>query len=190
MTRLTFAGMTLAAFGGLTSAAAKEPATAEKPPQVGSVFKNFKLPGMGRDPVELGKLVKQGPVVVIVLRGFPGYQCPLCSRQLASFVEHAKEFERRKATVVLIYPGPEGELKKRAREFLGDGKLPAPFVMAIDPGYKFTTRYNLRWDAPGETAYPSTFVLDGDRKVKFRKVSHAHGNRAEADEVLAALRAK
>ena len=60
----------------------------------------------------------------------------------------------------------------------------------LDPDYKFTNAYHLRWDAKAETAYPSTFVIDAERKVQFAKVSKSHGDRASADEVLEALGTK
>ena len=62
--------------------------------------------------------------------------------------------------------------------------LPKPLLLVIDPAYKFTNLYGLRWNAEAETAYPSTFVLDPKRKVMFRKVSKSHGDRAKAEEVL------
>jgi peroxiredoxin len=163
---------------------------AAKPPEVGAEAKDFELPGLDGEPVKLSELAKQGPVVVVVLRGWPGYQCPICSKQMATFVAKADVFTKRKARVVFIYPGPEAELEKRAEEFLRGEKLAEPFVMAIDPGYRFTNIYGLRWDQPRETAFPSTFVLDADRKVKFRKISHSHGDRAELSDVLKALDGK
>lgn len=159
-------------------------------PAIGAIAKNFKLLALDDKPIELKALAKEGPVVVIVLRGYPSYQCPACSAQTAAFVEHAKEFAELKAHVVLIYPGPAGELKRRAAEFLKGEKLPEPLLLALDPDYKFTTAYGLRWESAGETAYPSTFLLDSDRKVKFRKVSRTHGDRAEVDDVLESLRAE
>jgi magnesium-transporting ATPase (P-type) len=45
----------------------------------------------------------------------------------------------------------------------------------------------LRWDAPKETAYPTTFLIDRHDVVFFRKVSRAHGDRTTADDVLAEL---
>jgi len=161
-----------------------------KPPEVGAEAKDFELPGLDGEPVKLSELAKEGPVVVVVLRGWPGYQCPICSRQMAAFVAQAEEFTKRKARVVFVYPGPEADLEKRAEEFLRGEKLAEPFIMAIDPGYKFTNIYGLRWDEPRETAFPSTFVLDADRKVKFRKISHTHGDRAELSDVLKALDGK
>ena len=57
----------------------------------------------------------------------------------------------------------------------------------LDPDYSFTQSYGLRWEAPKETAYPSTFVIDGKRKVLYAKVSKTHGDRSTPDEVLSAL---
>ena len=55
------------------------------------------------------------------------------------------------------------------------------------PDYSFTNAYHLRWDAPNETAYPSTFVIDQDHKIVFAKTSQTHKGRTTADEVLKAV---
>jgi hypothetical protein len=41
-----------------------------------------------------------------------------------------------------------------------------------------------------ETAYPSTFVIGTDGKVRFAKFSGTHGGRASVEEVMSALEAK
>ena len=50
-----------------------------------------------------------------------------------------------------------------------------------------TNSYGLRWDAPHETAYPSTFILDKNQTVLFEKISHSHGDRLSAQDALAFL---
>jgi peroxiredoxin len=47
--------------------------------------------------------------------------------------------------------------------------------------------YGLRWDAPNETAYPSTFVIDKKGKIVFSKVSSTHGDRAINGEIFKVL---
>jgi len=42
--------------------------------------------------------------------------------------------------------------------------------MVTDPDYKVTNLYGVRWNAPEETAYPSTFVLDKSRTVLFQRI--------------------
>jgi hypothetical protein len=51
-----------------------------------------------------------------------------------------------------------------------------------------TNLYGLRWDAPHETAYPSIFILDKNGKILFQKISHSHGDRTSAEEVLGQLK--
>ncbi len=173
----------------VVSVATGQEKTAKAPPKMGEKAKAFKLMGLDRKPVELDKLRKDGPVVVVVLRGYPGYQCPLCSKQVGSFIAEAERFEELGAKVVFVYPGPGKDLETRAKEFMKETKLPKPMTLVLDPDYKFTTAYGLRWNAPGETAYPSTFVVDAEGKVKFREVSKSHGGRSEAAEVIKALEA-
>ena len=156
-------------------------------PRAGQRAPNFVLRSLAGETVELADLVKQGHVVLVVLRGWPGYQCPLCSRQVQDFIAQAAEFSRREANVVLIYPGPAEQLKTRATEFLADKQWPANFILALDPDHAFTRVYGLRWDAPRETAYPATFVIEQGGVIRFAHVSQSHGNRLSAARALAEL---
>jgi hypothetical protein len=90
--------------------------------------------------------------------------------------------------VLLVYPGPPAELDQKAKEFLTkQNPLPVGFHLVIDPDYKFTNQYGLRWDAPHETAYPSTFLIDRHDMIFFRKMSKEHGDRTTAADILAEL---
>jgi peroxiredoxin len=79
-------------------------------------------------------------------------------------------------------------LNDRAKEFIGDKSVPDNFHIVTDPDYKFTNAYHLRWEKPRETAYPSTFVIDAEGKIRFAKISQSHGDRAKAKDVLAELK--
>jgi thioredoxin-dependent peroxiredoxin len=164
-------------------------AKADEPmlPAVGDMAHEFELKGFGGKAVKLSQFTKKGPVVVLVLRGYPGYQCPICNRQVGQFIASAKKFQAANATVVMIYPGPSDQLKKRAEEFITGKTLPDNFHLLIDPDYGFTNSWQLRWDAPRETAYPSTFVIDTNQKIRFAKISMTHGDRAKVDDVITAL---
>jgi peroxiredoxin Q/BCP len=99
--------------------------------------------------VRLSQDTAKGKTVLVVLRGFPGYQCPYCERQVHDFVEHASDFAARKANILLVYPGPPAELDQHAKEFLSkQAELPSNVTLVIDPDYKMTNLYGLRWDAP------------------------------------------
>jgi peroxiredoxin Q/BCP len=160
------------------------------PPRVSDIVDDFELKTLADKTVTLSKLAKDRSVVVVVLRGWPGYQCPLCTKQVQQFVQKADEFRAAKAEVVLIYPGPADGLIEHAKEFATDRGFPEGFHFVLDPDYTFTKAWHLRWDAPNETAYPSTFVVGRDMKVRFAKVSKSHGGRANVQDVLKALSAK
>lgn len=157
------------------------------PPAVGERPPAFTLMNLDGAPRLLSDAIGQGPVVLLVLRGFPGYQCPLCNRQVTEFVKNGPEFAKAGARVVMVYPGPPENVQAKAKEFVTGKNLPQHFELLVDPNYVFTNLYNLRWDAPNETAYPSAFVIDKKGLITFAKISNSHGGRATAAEVLAAL---
>jgi peroxiredoxin len=156
-------------------------------PKIGDTARDFTLSTVDGTPVTLSSELGRGPVVLIVLRGWPGYQCPFCTKQFADFRRHAKDFDTSGARVVFVYPGPAAEVRQRAKEFIASGEMPSSFRFLIDPDYSFTLAYGLRWDAPSETAYPSTFVIDAKSTVRFAQISHAHDGRALASDVLKSL---
>jgi hypothetical protein len=51
-------------------------------------------------------------------------------------------------------------------------------VYLLDPDYSMINAYGPRWDAPRETAYPSTFVFGTGGSVRFAQVSRSQGGRA------------
>ena len=160
---------------------------AAPPPAVGQAAPDFGLKDLTGMDRRLSEFTKQGPVVLVVLRGFPGYQCPLCNRQVMEFVKQADAFKAAQARVVMVYPGPREMAQTKAEEFVMDKNLPQNFTLLVDPDYAMVLQYNLRWDAPKETAYPSTFVLDPKGMITFAKVSNSHGGRTTAAEILAEL---
>jgi peroxiredoxin len=155
--------------------------------KVGEKAADFELKTLDGKSVKLSEALEAGPAVVVVLRGFPGYQCPLCTRQVRSLTQSAEAFAAKNAKVILIYPGPSRQLNQRAGEFLKGSTLPDGFVLVTDPNYVFTNSYGLRWDAANETAYPSTFVVGQDQRVTFAVVSKSHGGRADTAKVIAAI---
>jgi peroxiredoxin len=177
------------AFGSASAGRADEKATA-KMPAVGDKVPDFTLQDLAGHPQTLSKLTADSPTVLVVLRGFPGYQCPLCTIQVGGLIARAKEFQKANAKVILVYPGPADQLTERAKEFVKGKALPENFIFVTDPDYKFTEAYGLRWDAARETAFPSTFVIDQKGIVQFAKVSKSHGDRSKPEDILQALEAK
>lgn len=156
-------------------------------PKVGDTAPDYELNQLNGPAVKLSTLTAKGPVVMVQLRGFPGYQCPICTFQVGELIKKATQFSDAKANVLLLYPGPADGLKDHADEFVRGKDMPSNFYLLLDPDYKVVSLYGLRWDAPRETAYPATFVLNQKREVLYAKVSKTHGGRAPVQEVLDAL---
>lgn len=158
-------------------------------PKVGDKASDFTLAALDGSQVKLSTELAHGPVVLVMLRGWPGYQCPFCTRQFGDFLGHAKDLEATGARVIFVYPGPADQVKQRAAEFTANKDMPSNFRFLVDPDYVFTLAYGLRWDAPKETSYPSTFVIDKTSTVRFAQISKAHDGRAAATDVMKALAA-
>ena len=158
-------------------------------PKVGDKASDFTLAALDGSDVKLSTELAHGPVVLVMLRGWPGYQCPFCTRQFGDFLGHAKDLEASGARVIFVYPGPADQVKQRAEEFTANKDMPSNFRFLVDPAYVFTVAYGLRWDAPQETSYPSTFVIDRTATIRFAQISKAHDGRALATDVLKALAA-
>jgi len=83
--------------------------------------------------VRLSDLTSKTKVVLIVLRGWPGYQCPVCTAQVQDYIASAGDLASAKAQVVMVYPGPSPDLQAHAREFLQHKQWPQafPFLQSI-----------------------------------------------------------
>jgi len=157
-------------------------------PKVGDTAPPVSLENLHGQNIVLTNMLKDSQVVVLFLRGYPGYQCPICSKQVGAFVAAADQFKEAGAKVIMIYPGPSDALKAHADEFIKGKGLPDGFELVIDPDYTATNAWKLRWDAPKETAYPATYVVGTDGIISFAKASKTHGDRATVAQVMPALK--
>jgi peroxiredoxin len=158
-------------------------------PKVGDTAPDFTLKTLDDQSVRLSDLTAKSDVVLVVLRGWPGYTCPFCTKQAHDYVNNAEKLKAAGVQVVMVYPGPADDLKAHASDFLNDKNWPKDFLFVLDPDYSFTKSYGLRWDKPKETAYPSTFIISKEGKVTFAHISKQHGDRVGSDAVLKALNA-
>lgn len=154
---------------------------------VGAPAPAITLSNLDGKSIDLATLQAQGPLAYIQLRGWVGYQCPLCTKQVGDVLSHAKDFEAAGAQVVLAYPGPAAEIDARAREFIAGKDFPANIHFLLDPDLAAVKALGLRWDAPKETAYPAALIFR-DGKITYSNISSSHGGRAGADELLQALK--
>lgn len=173
---------------GACTAQAPPDRVLEQRPKAGEIAPDFKLAALDDKQHQLSKLTKDSSVVLLVLRGYPGYQCPICSRQVGDYLSKAEAFADRGAKVMMVYPGPSEKLKEHAEDFITGKTLPDNFLFLIDLDYTFTNAYNLRWDSKRETAYPATFVIEkASRKIAYANVSNGYRGRTKAADILKLL---
>jgi peroxiredoxin len=150
---------------------------------------DFTLPTPGGATLQLSSLTASSRVVLILLRGHPGYQCPYSLQQFNDFQQSAAQFAALGTQVLFIYPGQSSKLDDEAADFAPASSLPANVHLVIDPDFTATNLYGLRWSAPGETAYPSTFIIEKNGSIYSAKVGKSHGDHPTAADTLAAINA-
>ena len=74
------------------------PALAETP-VVGANAPDFTLSTPTGKSVRMSAEQRGDALVLVVLRGFPGYQCPYCVRQVQDFIDHASGFAAKNTRV-------------------------------------------------------------------------------------------
>ncbi len=162
----------------------------ERLPESGDQATAFEGKDINGEAVNFAPAKQNSWTVLVFLRGFPGYQCPICSRQVGELIAKAEEFAVAKTQVIFIYPGPNKDLTIKAQEFMAGKSLPTGFQLIVDTDFKIVNAYHLRWDAPRETAFPSTFVIDPSGTIRLAKISKTHGGRASVQEILDVVAAK
>jgi peroxiredoxin len=170
----------------MAALAAPQTPALTSPPAVGDKAPDFALTAADGSTVTLTEELKRGPVVLVLLRGWPGYQCPFCVRQYGDFIGHREQLSAAGARVIWVYPGT-ADVKQHADAFAAAADAPPNFRLTLDPQLAFTRAYHLRWEGDGETSYPSTFVIDKAGVIRWAQISRTHGGRATAADVLSAL---
>jgi peroxiredoxin len=156
-------------------------------PKLGEKLPNISSVSLDKKEVSTDELLRKNKIVVTFLRGYPGYQCPICTRQVAELIKMSEELQAADAQVILIYPGALKSLSDKAGEFFKPLDLPKNFHVIVDQDYQIVNQFGLRWDAKNETTYPATFVTDLSGEIVYALVSEGHGGRAKGSEVLKAL---
>jgi peroxiredoxin len=158
-------------------------------PGVADHAPDFTLLTPGGASLQLSSLAARSRVVLIVLRGYPGYQCPYSLQQFNDFQAYANKFAALGTQILFIYPGTSANLASLASDFAPAKLLAENVHLVIDPDFTVTNLYGLRWNATGETAYPSTFIVEKDLSVHAVKVGKLHGDHPTAADILAAVNA-
>jgi peroxiredoxin len=170
--------------------------------KAGDVIENFSLPDVDGGVVELDSLLAQGPVALVFFR-FAG--CPACNLTLPNYQrELFPGLLTLGASLVAISP----QIPERLRDIKDRHKL--DFFVASDTDNKLAHKFGIAFAASAESQasilakgvnlgevtgtgtwelpMPTVLVIDSNRVVRYAKISPDWLIRAEASEILDAVR--
>jgi peroxiredoxin len=170
-------------------------------PKIGETLPNFVLPDQKGRLVSLDALLREGPLVVAFLRG---HWCPYCRITSGALAEVTHEAKGLGASVVAITP----EFRQYARKLEHDSGGAFPILADLDNGYALSVNLAIwvdelmsgliagaGWDIPtyqGNESWvlpiPAMFVLDRAGVIAARHVNPDYRERADVEEIVAALR--
>jgi peroxiredoxin len=123
-------------------------------------------------------------LVLVIMRGYPGFVCPNCSAQTSRLVSNYEEFVKRNTEVVVVYPGPTEHLQEYISVSRTQaGNLPVPFPILLDEKFAAVDRLGIR----GDLAKPSTYILDKEGEVRFAYVGATTADRPSLKAILQQL---
>ena len=169
-------------------------------PKKGEQLKDFVLPNQNGVARSLEELRKKGPVVITFYRG--GW-CPYCNLELRAYQEALPEIQKAGATLVAITPElPDASLttaEKNALQFEVLTDINSDYARSIDivftlsdalrPVYKGFGIDVEAHNGKGQFDLPlaATFVVDTDGKIASAFVTEDYTERAEPEDIIAAL---
>lgn len=171
----------------------------DKALNVGQKSPNFNLNNATNKPVSLYEELKNGPVILTWYRG--GW-CPYCNITLHFLQERLPDFQKAGATLIALTPElPDKSLSTSEKHNL-------EFTVLSDVGNKVGKEYGVVYqlttevasiyesgfgmndyngDESNELPLAATYVIDQNGTIKYAFLDADYRNRAEPDEIIAAL---
>jgi peroxiredoxin len=168
--------------------------------KVGSRAPEFSLPSATGKIVSLKQQLARGPVVLTFYRGV---WCPFCNLALQTYQRSLDRITAKGASLMAISPQtPDFSLTMQEKNAL-------TFEVLSDQGSRISAQYGLKFETPqshqkilaqfdmplskvnGDAAalipVPATYVINRDGRIVWAHIDPNYRNRAEVDELLAAL---
>ena len=169
--------------------------------EVGHVVENFTATDVNDNPFSLEKELKNGPVVLIFIRG---QWCPVCNKHMNTIQDSLKYIQEKGAKVVVISPEKPEFIEKTIE------KSKAEFTVLYDEGQKISDYFDVTFNPDGKTKLmyntvlgaklkeshtddserlpiPATFVIGKDKKITWRQFDPNYKNRSTVKEIIDAL---
>jgi len=169
--------------------------------EAGTEAPDFRAIDASGKAFQLGKALKDGPVVMIFYRG---HWCPVCNKHLGAIQDSLQLIMDKGATVVAISPQKPEYLDKMAE------KSGATFRLLYDDGYAIANAYDVTFtpkkvellgyntalnaklkksqsDDSQRLPIPATYIIGRDGVIAWRQFDPDYKNRSSVQEILANL---
>jgi len=159
----------------------------ERQPKLGVPFPYTRfLDGDGR-VIDIGQYRGHRNVMLVFMRGFPGYVCPQCIRQTSNIMQRIDEFDATGTEVFIVYPGAVDTIPDfvaAVRKYMSaqaDTELRVPILLDVD--LQAVVSLGIRADL----SLPATFVIGLDGTLAYGYVGQSDRDRPSVSHVLQQL---
>jgi peroxiredoxin len=134
--------------------------------------------------VRLDQFKGKKNVLLVFTRGFSGQLCPFCTTQTSRLIANYDQFTKRDAEVLLVYPGSKEQLPMfKEASTASSGSESFPFPVLLDEDLAAVNRLGIA----AQLAFPSTFIIDKQNKVRLSYVGSNPADRPSIKALLAQL---
>jgi peroxiredoxin len=106
--------------------------------------------------VQISSLVKNGPLLLIFIRGT---WCPFCRMHMTRLRAWVKKLQGKNATIIVVSSEPVDAIKSWLE------KNPFPYLFASDENYELSDYFGVRV-IPDDFSQAATFIIDSDLSVR------------------------
>lgn len=168
--------------------------------EVSDEIPSFGLPNVRGQLVEIKDLLKNGPIILTFYRGS---WCPYCNLELRAYQQNIEEIKALGAQVIAISPELPDSSLSNAEKLALEFEVLSDFGNVVARNFGLVFKMSEEWidvfqqldsdftahngDDTWELPVPATYVVSSDSKIVFSYVNANYLERADPQQVVAAL---
>lgn len=140
-------------------------------------------------PMKLRDRIGEKNLIVVVTRGYNNTICMYCSTQTARLMANYKDFSRRNAEVLVVFPVETDKDSPHLKDFIvavkdnNETKAEIPFPLVLDVGLKAVDSLGIR----AHLSKPATYIIDRSGNIRFAYVGESLADRPSVKAILEQL---